>query len=78
VRARTESRRLRPDEVTTACAQTCPTQAIVFGSLSADSEVARLRGNPRTYAVLGDLGTRPRTTYLERLTNPNPDLETRS
>jgi molybdopterin-containing oxidoreductase family iron-sulfur binding subunit len=59
----------------TACAQTCPTHAIVFGSLGdRDSEVSRTRLQPRMFAVLHDLGTQPRTRYLARITNPNPAL----
>jgi molybdopterin-containing oxidoreductase family iron-sulfur binding subunit len=55
----------------TACQQACPTRAIVFGSLGdPDSEVSRSRRSPRSYALLGELGTEPRTRYLERITNP--------
>jgi molybdopterin-containing oxidoreductase family iron-sulfur binding subunit len=75
IRAKNELRRLESNEVITACAQTCPTRAIVFGSLTAkDSEVARLRHGDLAYAALHELGTSPRTTYLERLTNPNPEM----
>jgi molybdopterin-containing oxidoreductase family iron-sulfur binding subunit len=59
----------------TACQQACPTRAIEFGSLSwGDSEMARRRRQPRAYAVLYDQGTQPRTLYLARVTNPNPEL----
>lgn len=55
------------DEVVTACQQACPTEAIVFGDLAdPDSAVARARNDPRAYAVLGELGTEPRTRYLAR------------
>jgi molybdopterin-containing oxidoreductase family iron-sulfur binding subunit len=55
----------------TACQQACPTRAITFGDLLApDSAVAALHADPRAYAELGELGTRPRVRYLARLTNP--------
>jgi molybdopterin-containing oxidoreductase family iron-sulfur binding subunit len=69
--ARVEDRRLRDGEVTTACQQSCPTQAIVFGDVNdPDSAVSRLKKNPRNYALLGTLNTRPRTTYLARVEDP--------
>jgi Fe-S-cluster-containing dehydrogenase component/anaerobic selenocysteine-containing dehydrogenase len=69
-------RPLRGDEVKTACQQACPTNAIVFGSLTeADSEMMRRRSEPRAYGVLEQLGTQPRVRYLARVRNPNPALE---
>jgi molybdopterin-containing oxidoreductase family iron-sulfur binding subunit len=63
-------------QFTTACAQACPTQAIVFGSFTdPESAVAKLGAEPRGYAVLHELGTEPRVRYLARITNPNPVLE---
>ncbi len=57
----------------TACQQTCPTRAIVFGSLGdPGSEVARMRREPRAYAALHELGTEPRTRYLAKISNPAP------
>ena len=54
--------------VQTACQQACPSQAIVFGDLKdAESAVAKRRISPRNYALLGELDTRPRTTYLARI-----------
>jgi molybdopterin-containing oxidoreductase family iron-sulfur binding subunit len=54
----------------TACQAACPTRAIVFGDKSdSGTEVARLQHDPRRYALLGELGTRPRTTYLARVRN---------
>lgn len=62
--------------IRSACQQACPTDAIVFGDLSlADSEVARYRRHPLNYRLLEELGTRPRTSYLGRISNPNPQLE---
>ena len=59
----------------TACQQACPAGAIVFGDVSdADSSVSRLKLLPQNYAVLGDLLTKPRTTYLARVRNPNPAM----
>ncbi|ACA20111.1 4Fe-4S ferredoxin iron-sulfur binding domain protein [Methylobacterium sp. 4-46] len=73
--AERDGRPLGPGEVTTACQDACPSRAIAFGDLAeAGSDVARLRAEPRHYALLGHLGTRPRTTYLADLRNPAPDL----
>jgi Fe-S-cluster-containing dehydrogenase component len=75
ISARLEDRPLSPAEVRTACQQSCPTQAIAFGSLTERAgEVARLWEHPRGYAVLEHLGTQPRVRYLARITNPNPEL----
>lgn len=61
--------------VTTACAQACPTDAITFGNIiETDSKVAKLRGNDLNYGLLSELNTKPRTTYLGRVRNPNPEL----
>jgi molybdopterin-containing oxidoreductase family iron-sulfur binding subunit len=69
-------RRIRDGEVLTACQAVCPTQAIRFGDISdKQSGVAKSKQSPRHYAMLSELGTRPRTTYLARIRNPNPALE---
>jgi len=61
--------------VTTACAQACPTQAITFGNIiETGSHVAKLRGSDLNYGLLSELNTKPRTTYLGRVSNPNPAL----
>nr|WP_241671374.1 4Fe-4S dicluster domain-containing protein [Dankookia rubra] len=74
--AEKENRRIDEGEVVTACQSACPTKAIHFGDLNrADSEPSRLRQEPHHYALLGHLGTRPRTTYLKCVRNPNPALE---
>ena len=73
--AERENREVGPHEVVTACQASCPTQAIRFGDLNDPATgMAELRKAPRHYALLGELGTRPRTTYLARLRNPNPAL----
>ena len=69
-----EDRRVRDNEIVTACQQTCPTEAIVFGDVNDPaSRVSRLKKQTRNYGMLAELGTRPRTTYLARITNPNPE-----
>lgn len=74
--ARRERRELGDGDVVTACAQACPTSAIVFGDVSdANARVSRLHADPRTYAVLNHLGTRPRTRHMARIDNVNPELE---
>jgi molybdopterin-containing oxidoreductase family iron-sulfur binding subunit len=74
--AEAEGRRIRDGEVRTACQQACPNGAIVFGDISdRGSEVARRKASPLNYDLLGELNTRPRTTYLARLRNPNPEIE---
>ena len=71
--AEKENRTIGDGEVVTACAAACPTRAIHFGNRNdANSEVAKLQHDPRHYALLGDLDTRPRTTYLAKVYHPNP------
>jgi molybdopterin-containing oxidoreductase family iron-sulfur binding subunit len=73
-RADITDRPIADGEVKTACQAACPTQAIHFGD-KADpvSDVAKLQGHARRYALLDHLGTRPRTTYLARIWNPSED-----
>jgi molybdopterin-containing oxidoreductase family iron-sulfur binding subunit len=74
--AEKQDRPVADGDIVTACQQACPTQAIVFGDLNdPNSKVTKLKRQHRDYALLENLDTRPRTTYLARLRNPNPELE---
>lgn len=68
-------RQVADGEILTACQQACPPQAISFGNLNDPAaKVVADKKNPRNYALLEELGTRPRTTYLAMVKNPNPEL----
>jgi molybdopterin-containing oxidoreductase family iron-sulfur binding subunit len=70
-----QDRRIADGEVLTACQAACPTQAITFGDINdPGSKVKRWKDAPLHYALLADLNTEPRTTYLAELRNPNPEL----
>jgi molybdopterin-containing oxidoreductase family iron-sulfur binding subunit len=76
IEAEMADRPVRDGEILTACQQACPAQAIVFGNINdPGSRVSKLKAEPRNYGLLADLNTRPRTSYLARVKNPNPEIE---
>ena len=75
IQSEKEGRPIRDGDILTACQQVCPAEAIVFGNINdPDSRVAQLKRTPRNYTLLAELNTRPRTTYLAALKNPNPEV----
>ena len=76
IQAELEDRKLRDGEVVTACQAVCPTEAIVFGDINdPNSRVSKLKDSDRGYSLLGELNTKPRTSYLSQLKNPNPEIK---
>jgi MoCo/4Fe-4S cofactor protein with predicted Tat translocation signal len=74
--AEREDRKINDTELQTACQQSCPAGAIIFGNVNdPNSKVSELKAQARNYSLLGELNTRPRTTYLAEVSNPNPDLK---
>ncbi len=76
ITARRENRFIRDGEIKTACQQACPTEAIVFGDMNNPANhVSKLKKEKLNYSLLAELNTRPHTTYLAELRNPNPEWE---
>jgi MoCo/4Fe-4S cofactor protein with predicted Tat translocation signal len=76
IEAEKQSRDIRDGEIVTACEAACPSNAIVFGNANdPNSRVAKLKAEQRNYSILGELNSRPRTTYLSAVRNPNPNME---
>ena len=76
IEAEKQNRDIRDGEIVTACEAACPSEAIVFGNANdPNSRVAKLKAQQRNYSILGELNSRPRTTYLAAVRNPNPEME---
>ena len=76
INAKLEDRQVRDGEIVTACQAACPTDAIVFGNINdPQSRVAQMKKNPLNYGLLAELNTKPRTTYMAVVRNPNTELE---
>ncbi|HSE31477.1 MAG TPA: TAT-variant-translocated molybdopterin oxidoreductase [Pyrinomonadaceae bacterium] len=76
IQSELEDRKVVDGEIVTACQAVCPTEAIVFGDINdPNSRVSKIKANERNYSLLDDLNTKPRTTYLSALRNPNPEIK---
>ncbi len=74
--AKNEKRELIDGDITSACQQSCPTDAIIFGDVSnSNSQVSKAKSQNRNYALLGELNVQPRVTYLAKIRNPHPELD---
>ncbi len=75
IRCEEENRLVHDGEIVTACQGACPADAIVFGNINdPNSRVAKLKAQSRNYSLVAELNTKPRTTYLARVRNPNPEI----
>jgi MoCo/4Fe-4S cofactor protein with predicted Tat translocation signal len=76
IEAEKEDRPVRDGEIVTACEAVCPAKAITFGNINdSASRVSQLKADKLNYGLLAELNTRPRTTYLAALRNPNPEIK---
>jgi MoCo/4Fe-4S cofactor protein with predicted Tat translocation signal len=76
IQSELEGRKVRDGEIVTACQAVCPTDVIVFGDVNdPNSRVSRVKADQRNYSLLAELNTKPRTSYLTALRNPNPEIE---
>ncbi len=75
IEAKKENRPIQDGEIVTACQAACPAQAITFGDINdKNSKVSKMKAEPRDYELLAELNTKPRTSYLAKLRNPNPEI----
>ncbi len=75
IKAKADGKSVADGEIVTACQQACPTNAIVFGNINdPESEVSKIKSQNRNYELLKELNVRPRTSFLARVRNPNPEL----
>ena len=73
--ASTDDLRIPRDSFTTACAQACPNEAIVFGDIrDPESKVSKMKLQDRNYRLLQYLNVNTRVSYLARIRNPNPKM----
>ncbi|MFC1725779.1 4Fe-4S dicluster domain-containing protein [candidate division KSB1 bacterium] len=76
INAKLEGRKVRDNEIKTACQQSCPSNAVSFGNINEiNSRVALLKENDRNYEPLSELNIKARTSYLAKIRNPNPEME---
>jgi len=76
IEAENEGRAIRDGDIVVACEATCPTDAIVFGNVNdPNSRVSKLKAGTLNYGLLSDMNTKPRTTYLAVISNPNPEIK---
>jgi len=76
IEAEKQNRPIRDGEIVTACEAACPAEAIIFGDQNdPNSRVSKLKAQQRNYTILGELNSRPRTTYLAAVRNPNPEMD---
>jgi MoCo/4Fe-4S cofactor protein with predicted Tat translocation signal len=76
IEAEKQDRSVLDGEIVTACQQSCPSEALIFGNINdSNSRVSRMKAKTLNYSLLEELNTRPRTTYQARLRNPNPEID---